>query len=139
MPSSQGFTFAEIIIALLILGFVTTSILGIFLQSMNVEAKDRTKTEVSLIASCYMEELKKGLISGSDFDLLQSSGFKNLPENSDYVYEVRVSTVSPSTSSIKQVTIAFYYKDSDNPTPGPDFGKPMAGRIYQLGTLILRP
>lgn len=134
--AEKGVTLPEVMIALVVLMFITMSVSGMFFNAAQMEKKDAAITEAGHVAITRMEATKQRITSTDDFNNLVTTTYFDLPDNVSFVYDVDVNTIS---TSVKQVSIRVYYRDPGTTAPAPDVSKPNLGRIVQLGTYITRP
>lgn len=132
----RGVSLPEVLIALVVLSFITMSVSGMFFSTAKMEKKDQAITEASHVAIARLESIKMRIKNSDDFNNLVSISYFELPDNYAFVYGVDVESI---TSSVKYVGVSVYVRNTSKTNPEPDVSLPMLGKVIKMGTYISRP
>ena len=131
-----GVSLPEVLIALVVLAFITMSVSGMFFSTAKMEKKDQAITEASHVAVTRLEAIKQRVKSADDFNNLISISYFDLPDNYAFVYAVDVEEI---TTSVKYVGVTVYHRNLKEDDPEPDVSQPALGRVVKMGTYIRKP
>jgi Na+/alanine symporter len=136
----KGATLVEVMIALSIVLFMTSSIAGIFYYSAKLSKQDTAYNEASNLAETNLEIIKSKIVTSVDFGNLKSDTTYQLADSTGtelkYIYNYEVRTIS---LTVKCITVTIYHRNMTSTSLAPDLKKPNNGRILKMGTIIIRP
>lgn len=135
LQTQKGFTLIEAVVATGVFAFVITSVLGVYLAVMQLDAKSRANRVVHQNARFIMEFLGKEVRNGRIFYAAYPGGvvnstlaLQNQAEESEYFYlqgtdlqfEKAGAVTNLNSNQVKVTRLTFYIAPSQNPF---DFSK----------------
>ena len=143
--NNGGATLAEAIVGLSIFAFLALAVVGVLIQTANLDKKDTQLTQASVLADGLLERQVSRSRVYQNYDQLSStppgvywefeSGRSDQLETL-YIYRLEVTEPIPA---LKKCVVSLYHRDSDFPSPTVNLQKGRDGHALTLGTIIREP
>lgn len=144
-PKHQGATLAEAIVGLSIFAFIALAVVGVLIQTANLDKKDTQLTQASVLADGLLERQISRARVYENFRHLSSTpagmywefeaGRKDSLETL-YLYRLEVTEPIPA---LKKCVVSVFHRDPDFPTPTVNLQKGRGGHALTVGTTIREP
>ena len=132
---------AEVLIAMAILSMFMLAIVAVLIRGMDLSGRDALVTQTTMYCNQIVESKSRQAADPAGYPTLQSISDSSLPNETQILYGVDVTTYPAKAGSaeMKRISVVIYHQDPSTAVSQTDASRPNGGRIVKMSVLVAKP